>query len=76
MSASSHTAVSLLFFSSRLILSCSSVSSCLMAYLEMTSSNRHRASFLLDFSFRSSEGSDRAGSAAAEGKGEKNQGDG
>lgn len=70
---SSHTPFSLLFFSSRLVLSCSSVSSCLTAYLEMTSSRRDRATSLFDLSFRSSEGSNRAGSVALEGGGEKRQ---
>lgn len=67
----SHTSFSLLFFSSRLVLSCSSVSSCLTAYLVITSSSRDRATSLLDRSLRSSEGSNRAGSVASEGREEQ-----
>lgn len=51
----------------RLALSCSSWSSCLTAYLVMTSSSRVRATSLLERSLRSKEGSDRAGSTALEG---------
>lgn len=52
------------FFSCRRFLSSSSVSSCLLAYLEITSSRRDTETSLLDLSFRRSEESKRAGSLA------------
>lgn len=65
------TSLSSLSLSSRLFLSCSSMSSCLTAYLVMTSSRLPRAVSLLSRSLRSSVTSDRAGSEALEGEGRR-----